>query len=62
LYSPPPDRVSIIKRNEVLKAEQALAEAMLRVDEDKRSLAETDSAIREYMQRDELLRTGKSTP
>ncbi len=46
----------LIARNEVLKAEQALAEAMLRVDEDKRWLAETDMAITEYTMRDELLR------
>jgi hypothetical protein len=46
----------LIARNEVLKAEQALAEAMLRVEEDKRWLAETDMAITEYTMRDELLR------
>ncbi len=46
----------LIARNEVLKAEQALAEAMLKVNEDKRWLAETDMAITEYTMRDELLR------
>jgi len=40
----------------VLQAEHALAEAMLRVDEDKRWLAETDMALTEYGMRDELLR------
>jgi hypothetical protein len=46
----------LIARNEVIKAEHALAEAMIRVDEDKRWLAETDMAITEYTMRDELLR------
>jgi hypothetical protein len=46
----------LIARNELIKAEHALAEAMLRVDEDKRWLAETDMAITEYTMRDELLR------
>jgi hypothetical protein len=46
----------LIARNEVLRAEQALAEAMLKVNEDKRWLAETDMAITEYTMRDELLR------
>jgi hypothetical protein len=46
----------LIARNEVIQAEQALAEAMIRVDEDKRWLAETDMAITEYTMRDELLR------
>jgi len=46
----------LIARNEVLKAEQALAEAMLKVNEDKRWLTETDMAITEYTMRDELLR------
>jgi hypothetical protein len=48
--------IGLIARNEVLQAEQALAEAMLRVDEDKRWLAETDMALTEYNMRDELLR------
>lgn len=46
----------LIARTEVLQAEQALAEAMIRVDEDKRWLAETDVAMTEYAMRDELLR------
>jgi len=46
----------LIARNEVLQAEHALAEAMLRVDEDKRWLGETDMALTEYSMRDELLR------
>ena len=46
----------LIARSDVLQAEQALAEAMLRVDEDKRWLAETDMAITEVVLRDELLR------
>ena len=46
----------LIARSEVLQAEHALAEAMIRVDEDKRWLAETDVAITEYSMRDELLR------
>jgi hypothetical protein len=46
----------LISRNEVLQAENALAEAMLRVDEDKRWLAETDMALTEYSMRDDLLR------
>ena len=46
----------LISRNEVLQVEQALAQAMIRVDEDKRWLAETDMALTEYTMRDELLR------
>lgn len=46
----------LIARTEVLQAEHALAEAMIRVDEDKRWLAETDMAITEVAMRDELLR------
>jgi hypothetical protein len=46
----------LIARSEVLQAEHALAEAMLRVDEDKRWLAETDMALTEYGLRDELHR------
>lgn len=46
----------LISRNEVLQTEHALAAAMLRVDEDKRWLAETDMALTEYTMRDELLR------
>jgi hypothetical protein len=46
----------LIARNEVLHAEHAMAQAMLRVDEDKRWLAETEMALTEYSMRDELLR------
>jgi hypothetical protein len=46
----------LIARNELLQAEQALAQAMIRVNEDKRWLAETDMAITEFTMRDELLR------
>ena len=46
----------LIARNEVLQAEHVLAEAMIRVDEDKRWLAETDMALTEFTMRDELLR------
>jgi hypothetical protein len=49
----------LIARNDVLQAEYALAEAMLKVDEDKRWLAETDMAITEVAMRDELLRLPK---
>ena len=40
--------LGLISRSEVLQAEHALAEAMLRVDEDKRWLAETEMALTEY--------------
>jgi hypothetical protein len=46
----------LIARNEVLQAEHAWAEAMMRVDEDKRWLARTDMVIAEFTMRDELLR------
>jgi hypothetical protein len=46
----------LIARNEVLQAERALAVAMIRVDEDKRWLTETDMVITEFAMRDELLR------
>jgi hypothetical protein len=46
----------LIARNEVLQAEHAVAEAMMRVDEDKRWLAQTDVVIAEFTMRDELLR------
>lgn len=48
--------MGLISRAEVLQAEQALTEAMIRLDEDKRWLAETDMALTEYGMRDELLR------
>jgi hypothetical protein len=46
----------LIARNEVLEAETALVQAMARIDEDKRWLAETDMAITEVSMRDEILR------
>lgn len=46
----------LISRNEVLEAENALLQAMARIDEDKRWLAETDMAITEVSMRDEILR------
>jgi hypothetical protein len=49
----------LIARNDVLQAEYALARAMLKVDEDKRWIAETDSALTEVAMRDELLRSPK---
>lgn len=49
----------LVSRSEVLQAEHALAMAMLKVDEDKRWLAETDMAITEVAMRDELLRLPK---
>lgn len=49
----------LIARNDVLQAEHALVQAMLRVDEDKRWLVETDMAITEVSMRDELLRLPK---
>jgi hypothetical protein len=52
----------LIARNEVVQAEHALAQAMLKVDEDKRWLAETDMAITEVAMRDELLRLPKLAP
>jgi hypothetical protein len=46
----------LIARNDVLQAENALAEAMLRVNEDKHWLAQTDMVITEVTMRNELLR------
>jgi hypothetical protein len=46
----------LIARGDVIQAEHALATAVLRIDEDKRWLTETDIAITEYTMRDELLR------
>ena len=46
----------LISRSDVLQAEQALVKAMMRVEEDKRWLTETDMVITEYTMRDELLR------
>jgi hypothetical protein len=47
--------MGLISRSEVLQAESDLAQAILRVDEDKRWLNETDMALTEYGMRDELL-------
>lgn len=46
----------LIARNEVIQAEHAVARAMARIQEDKRFLIETDTAITEFTMRDELLR------
>ena len=46
----------LVSRSEMLQAENVLLQAMLKVDEDKRWLAETDMAITEVAMRDELLR------
>jgi hypothetical protein len=46
----------LIARNDVLLAEQALADATRKVDEDKRWIAESDSILMEATMRDELLR------
>ncbi len=46
----------LISRNEVLQAEDLLVEAIRRVEEDKRWLAESDMALTEFTMRDELLR------
>ncbi|HEY6999152.1 MAG TPA: hypothetical protein VH851_14545 [Candidatus Binatia bacterium] len=46
----------LIARNDVLQAEHLLAEAITRVEEDKRWLAESDMALTEFALRDELLR------
>ena len=52
----------LIARNDVGQAEHALAQATLKVDEDKRWLAETDMAITEVAMLDELLRLPKLGP
>lgn len=46
----------LISRNDVIHAEHAVAQAMLRLQADKRFLAETDTALTEFTLRDELLR------
>jgi hypothetical protein len=46
----------LITRKDVLDAEQVLVEAIARVNEDKRWLAESDAALTEATMRDELLR------
>ena len=45
-----------MSRNEVQEAANALAQAVIRVDEDKRWLAETDKVIVEAIDRDRRLR------
>ena len=52
----------LVARNDVLKAEHALAQAILKIDEDKRWIGETDMAITEVSMRDELLRLPKLAP
>ena len=47
----------LIRRSELDQVERALAEAIVRVEEDKRWLKESDIAITEANMRDELLRT-----
>jgi hypothetical protein len=49
-------RQGLIARNDVLQAEQALTNALMHVQEDKRWLQESDMAITEFAMRDELLR------
>ena len=46
----------LIARREVIQAEEAFAKSILRADQDRRWLAETDMAITEASMRDELLR------
>lgn len=46
----------LISRNEVLQAERAVALVTLRIQEDRRFIAETDTALTEFTMRDELLR------
>src|SRR5262249_9669561 len=50
----------LILRSELNQVERALAEAIVRVDEDKRWLAGSDIAIKEALTRDELVRSSKS--
>lgn len=46
----------LISRAEVIEGEHAVAQAMARLEDDKRFLAETDGALTEFTLRDELLR------
>jgi len=46
----------LIARNDVVQAEYAVAQTTLRVQDDKRFIAETDTALTEFTMRDELLR------
>ena len=50
----------LISRSELNQVERALAEAIVRVEADKRWLVESDIAITEANMRDELLRSSKS--
>jgi hypothetical protein len=54
--------MGLISRSEVLQAEDDLAQAILRVDEDKRWLNETDMALTEYGMRDALLQLPTLAP
>ena len=45
-----------ISRSELIQAEDAVAQALLRLEADKRLIVETDSALTEFTMRDELLR------
>lgn len=46
----------LASRNDTLEAEQELLRAMARIDEDKRWIAETDQAMAEVLERDQVLR------
>lgn len=46
----------LIARTEVVQAEHAVAQTMIRIQEDKRFLSETDTALTEFTMRDELMR------
>ena len=46
----------LISRNDVVQAEHAVAQMMSRLQDDKRFLGETDTALTEFTMRDELLR------
>jgi len=46
----------LVGRNELLEAENTLAQANVRIDEDRRWLAETEGIINEVSERDKLLR------
>ncbi len=46
----------LISRTEVVQAEHAVAQTMMRIQDDKRFLAETATALTEFTMRDELLR------
>ena len=46
----------LISRSELIQTEHAVAQAMLRLEEDKRFIVETDTALTEFTMRDELLR------